>query len=389
MKHRKSTRKGKPFQAAILTVATVATLSSLSLAQITTASMTSAQAVTVTARAQQWIVSSLTLNATDYQTVTATFSALSGYSSYTLEWARSADFANSDTMTGSSTSFTVGQLIPDMTYYFRIQAVGAPTAGWSSTYTVTTPVGPSITRASQIVAYDAAGELWNYNNGTGFGADLRVSLEPAGQSIPLDFYVTDWNNDGIIDLITQTSSGSLIFRKGLATGGFTNITLGSSGWQNMDITVGKFKKTDTYPSIVAKDNTSNTLYLYGNPSGGSLSARVQLGLGWGPYSPMNLVDWDQDGNMDILARRTDTYDLMLYRTDGAGTIINETRTTIGTSWTFDSIHVIRGRTGAGSVGLIARGAGTGNLMYYPIVKNAFQPRDVFGGGWGPYKIAGN
>lgn len=389
MKHRKSTRKGKPFQAAILTVATVAALSSLSLAQITSAALTSSKTVTVSAGAQQWIVSSLTLNATNYETVTATFPALSGYSSYTLEWARSADFANSDSMTGSSTSFTVGQLIPNMTYYFHVQAVGAPTAGWSSTYTVTTPVGPSVTRASQIIAYDAAGELWNYNNGTGVGADLRVSLEPAGAAIPLDFYVTDWNNDGILDLITQNSNGTLIFRKGLATGGYTNTTLGSSGWATMDITVGKFKKTDTYPSIIAKDTVSNTLYVYGNPSGGALSARVQLGVGWGPYSPMNLVDWDQDGNIDILARRTDTYDLMLYRTDGAGTIINETRTTIGASWTFDSIHVLRGRGGAGTVGLLVRSANTGNILYYPIIKNAFQTREVISGGWNPYKIAGN
>lgn len=269
--------------------------------------------------------------------------------------------------------------------------VVTPTPTPTATATVTPPppvvTGPSITSSSDIVAFDSAGALWNYRSAS--AADGRISIGAAGAAIPDDFYVTDWNGDGIMDLLIKGKDGTLTLRKGNATGGFTNQGLGTSGWQNLDITVGKFKKTDLYPSIIGKDRTTGYLYNYTNPDGSWIKDKNQIGTGWSSLSPLNLIDWDQDGSKDVIARNANG-ELVLYRTNGAGAFIMETRQIIGAGWgMYDSIHVMTGRGGAGKVGLMARSATVGNLAYYEATKNAWLNAVHVSNGWTGFKIAGN
>jgi hypothetical protein len=263
------------------------------------------------------------------------------------------------------------------------------TATPTPTATVTpppVPTGPSITSASDIVAYDSAGALWNFKNGT--AADTRVSIGAAGAAIPDDFFVTDWNSDGIQDLLIKGKDGTLVLRKGIANGGFTNQTLATRDWQLFDITVGKWNKNDVYPSIIAKERSTGLLFNYTNPTGSWIGSKVQVGSGFTTYSPFNLIDWDRDGNIDVIARNANN-ELVLFRTNGLGVFVTETRQIIGAGWNYDSIHVMTGRGGAGHVGLMARGATAGNLAYYEAVKNAWLPAVHVSNGWTGYKIAGN
>jgi hypothetical protein len=213
----------------------------------------------------------------------------------------------------------------------------------------------------------------------------RKSISPAGAPIPNDFYVADWNSDGVQDLILKQTDGQLIFRKGLPAGGFTNSNIGN-GWNDFEITIGKWKKTDPNPSIIAKHLPSGELYNYPNRYGNLLDPRVGIGAGWGPYT-MNLMDWDRNGNIDIVARHTTTNEMLLYRTDGTGGFLNEARPSIGSGWSFDSLHTVSGRAGAGSVGLLARISG--DLYYYPANTGSWGARTLLSGGWSSYKIAGN
>jgi hypothetical protein len=263
------------------------------------------------------------------------------------------------------------------------------TATPTPTATVTpppAPTGPSITSSSDIVAYDSTGALWNFKNGT--AADTRVSIGAAGAAIPDDFFVTDWNGDGIQDLLIKGTDGTLTLRKGIANGGFTNQTLATRDWQLFDITVGKWNKNDVYPSILAKERSTGLLFNYTNPTGSWIGGRVQVGSGFTSYSPLNLIDWDKDGNMDVIARNANK-ELVLFRTNGLGVFVTETRKIIGTGWTYDSIHVMTGRGGAGKVGLMARGVTAGNLAYYEVTTNAWLPAVHVSNGWTGFKIAGN
>jgi hypothetical protein len=234
------------------------------------------------------------------------------------------------------------------------------------------------------VAYDSSGVLWNYG-ATASSTTTRKAIGPSGAAIPHESFVTDWNGDGTFDMLVKQTDGLLIFRKGLPAGGFTDTQIGN-GWNGFNITVGKWKKTDTYPSILGKEQSTGDLYHYGNASGSALSTRVKVGSGWGQYH-ISLADWDRDGSMDIIARNS-ALEMKLYRTNGAGAFISETRATIGTGWNFNHIRTMNGRKGAGTVGLMARDA-SGNLYYYPINKSVWGTRELVSSGWTPYTIAGN
>lgn len=245
-----------------------------------------------------------------------------------------------------------------------------------------------IVRNADVVAYDTAGTHWNYGN-MYFPGTPRRQVGPAGAAIPKSFFVTNWNGDQIADLVVHNMNGTLTYREGTGTG-FKDHSIGSGGWENYEITVGKWKKTDRYPSIIARNNATGELFNYGNQSGKDLSPPVKIGSGWNGYT-FNLLDWDKDGNEDVVARNS-AGQIRLYRTNGAGSFIPETRATIGGGWNgMTFIRTLTGHNGFApvkTVGLLALD-GAGVLHYYQADKNSWAPRKTFGKGWGPYTIAGN
>ncbi|WP_157365170.1 hypothetical protein [Arthrobacter sp. QXT-31] len=267
-------------------------------------------------------------------------------------------------------------------------------AGTQITDTSRTHWDYSISSTSSVAAYDPEGGLWSYAWMTPGVTPEARAIGPAGAPIPKAFFVTNWNADtnGVPDMIVQDQAGTLggdgilTYREGLTTGEFTDHRIGN-GWLNYDITVGKWKKTDKYPSIIARNNITGDLFHYANASGKGLSAPVKIGTGWKGLS-FNLLDWDKDGNTDVIAKNS-SGQLKLFRTNGAGSFISENRTIIGSGWnTMDSIHAVSGLHGSGTVGLRARDS-AGVLHYYPANKSAWGPRETYTGGWSNHIIAGN
>lgn len=114
---------------------------------------------------------------------------------------------------------------------------------------------------------------------------------------------------------------------------------------------------------------------------------MKIGAGWKGLS-FNLLDWDKDGNTDVIAKNS-SGQLRLFRTNGAGSFISENRATIGSGWnTMDSIQTVSGLHGGGSVGLRARDS-AGILHYYQANKSAWATRETYTGGWSNHIIAGN
>ena len=91
--------------------------------------------------------------------------------------------------------------------------------------------------------------------------------------------------------------------------------------------------------------------------------------------------------MDIVAR-TAAGQMLLYRTNGSGSFLNEKRPVLGSGWhSFNSLTVIRGLGGTGTHGLLAR-TKVGGLVYYQANKAAWAaPKTLGNSGWGPYVIA--
>lgn len=97
-----------------------------------------------------------------------------------------------------------------------------------------------------------------------------------------------------------------------------------------------------------------------------------------------MVDFDQNGTQDLLAKRSDG-SLLLYRSNGAGGFVSESRPRVGSGW--GSINSITGVAGfrSGNHGLISR-LTDGRLAHYPFSKGYWGTRTIVGSGWGGYNI---
>ncbi|QTG79605.1 S8 family serine peptidase [Arthrobacter crystallopoietes] len=250
----------------------------------------------------------------------------------------------------------------------------------------TPEASPSITSQGDIVAFDSHGQLWNYgHSGTG---STRVMIGASGWTTMDEIHTVDWNADGYIDIIAQSKSGRLYYYQAKRDGGFTRHTIGSSGWASYDLTVTKWRTGDKYPVVIAKNSSTGKLYVYPNDSGTWLSPRYVLGSsGWSDYT-LTAMDWDRDGHKDVVAK-TPAGQLKLYRGNGSGTFISETRRIVGSSgWNkMSNIVTSNGYAGEGTSGLIARGS-DGKLWYYQANKSSWAERELIGTGWSSYTVAG-
>jgi D-alanyl-D-alanine carboxypeptidase len=248
-----------------------------------------------------------------------------------------------------------------------------------------TPARPSIASAADVIAADSAGALWKYPANHRGGFSPRVKLGSAGWSGLRSGFVADWNADGVNDLVGQWNSGRLAVYRGKPGGGFLSpLIVGTAGWQSMTITVGKWHNGHRYPGVVGYDSGGN-LYYYPNPSGGVLGAPQRLGGGWQGLK-LAMADFDRDQRQDLLVTRP-TGALMLYRSDGAGRFISETRRQVGTGWnTIAQSHASFGFDGAGTRGLIGKTT-DGRLKYFAMGTNSWLGSKYVGGsGWGPYSV---
>ncbi len=252
---------------------------------------------------------------------------------------------------------------------------------WTFTATGSPISRMSIRSGADVVAAASDGVLWNYpsNGNGGFLPRERIGT---GWSTLARAFVTDWNSDGVFDIIAQWQDGRLSYYAGNSGGGFAAARAIGNGWGSYHVTVGRWRTTDRYPGILAYDG-AGTLWYYGNSSGSSLTPRIRTGVGWrGLY--LTMVDFDQNGAQDILAKRTDG-SMVLYRSTGAGGFVAESRRTVGNGWNVvNSTTSVAGFT-AGSSGLMSR-LSDGRLAHYPFRKGVWGTRTIVGTGWSPYNI---
>lgn len=244
--------------------------------------------------------------------------------------------------------------------------------------------GPSIKSDADILAADAAGNLLNYasNGAGGLRAPRTIG---SGWTSLRSATTTDWDGDGVRDIFSQWDSGDLLVYKGLSSGGFSPPTRIGQGFQENLITVGAWRTTDSRPGVMARKPSGDLVY-YAR-SGDGLAAGVVSGTGWGNIN-VTMLDFDGDGNQDILAQ-TGAGEMKLYRSNGGGVFIAESRTVVGTGWkAITAVSLSGGFTGSGSRGLVVRRDG-GALQYFPFGQGAWGQASTIGTGWNPLLILGS
>jgi hypothetical protein len=239
-------------------------------------------------------------------------------------------------------------------------------------------IAPAV-RTGDLLAVDGSGVLLNYGNRTSTG---RKALPGSGWAAARKLFVTDWNADGIQDVLAQWKTGNLTVSYGTTTGTLSANKVIGTGWAPYELSIAKYNRTDKYPSVIAKD-TSGHIWQYTNPKGTTPGPRVLKGSGWTSLQ-ITVLDWDKDGNMDVIAKNP-TGSLLLYRTNGSGAFISEARKRIGAGWSGLQMQSVTGYAGAGTQGVFAKDA-KGVLYYYGTGKGTWLTRTSKGSGWLPMNV---
>ncbi|MEC5178774.1 outer membrane protein assembly factor BamB family protein [Arthrobacter sp. CG_A4] len=100
-------------------------------------------------------------------------------------------------------------------------------------------------------------------------------------------HVVDWNGDGIFDVLTNRTDGTLQLHRGTATGGFQPATIvGNSVWNTKTLSVGMWGGVLT---VISADKVSGALQSWPVLSTGLLGQASTIGSGWGNRGFVMLV----------------------------------------------------------------------------------------------------
>jgi uncharacterized protein YkwD len=244
----------------------------------------------------------------------------------------------------------------------------------------------AIKSAGDIVSVDAAGQLIN-RPALGAGQFGPPGTIGSGFAAARQVFVTDWDRDGVFDVLAQWSDGRLTLYPGQLAGGFLPpVTLGQSGWAGMTLAVGGWCSTNRLPELVALDSDSN-LWLYPNRGTGDLAQRTLVASGVAA-TRLAMVDYDGDGFQDLLARQGDG-NVLLYRGSGGPSPKAEARTPVASGWgDVTAVRALHGVTGAYSVGLVLQRTGVaGPVQYWSLDGGVLSPPSAIPGTWAGQRLA--
>ncbi|WP_314194361.1 CAP domain-containing protein [uncultured Arthrobacter sp.] len=247
----------------------------------------------------------------------------------------------------------------------------------------------AIKGAGDIVSVDAWGQLIN-RPALGAGQFGPPDTIGTGFAAARQVLVTDWDRDGVFDVLAQWSDGRLTLYPGQLAGGFLPpVTLGQSGWAGMTLAVGGWCSTNRLPELLALDSDAN-LWLYPNRGAGDLVQRTLIASGVAA-TRLAMVDYDGDGFQDLLARQGDG-NVLLYRGSGWPLPKAEARTPVASGWgDVAAVRALHGVTGTYSVGLVLQRTGvagqTSPVQYWSLDAGVLSPPSDIPGTWAGQRLA--
>ncbi|MDO5866363.1 MULTISPECIES: CAP domain-containing protein [Paenarthrobacter] len=241
----------------------------------------------------------------------------------------------------------------------------------------------AIRSGADLVSVAADGSVYSYPSlgNAKYGAARKIAQGFTGLK---ELFVSDWDRDGVFDLIAQRTDGQLLVYPGRASGGFGSPGVLGHGWQSLTLAVGQWCATNRLPQIVAMDG-SGGLWLYKNS--GMTYIRSQAAIATGnPAVRLSMVDYNADGFQDLLTVEASGY-LRLYRGSGLATPRQEARPIVGAAWTdYTGLRSLQGVDGPGSTGVAGLGT-NGVLEYWDLTSGRLTTPVSVGGGWTGFKLA--
>ncbi|WP_158630513.1 FG-GAP repeat domain-containing protein [Glycomyces terrestris] len=176
----------------------------------------------------------------------------------------------------------------------------------------------------------------------------------------------DYDQDHLHDLVTvRRSDGALLLHSGSGAGTYADGVVVGTGWGGRDVVMAGDLTGDGVPDLLARETATGALTLHPGDGAGGFAAATGAGTGWNGMGAITSAgDFDEDGDLDLLAVREADGRLYFYPGDGAGGF--GSRTAIGTGWNvMDRLATVGDFNGDGFDDLYAHSVRDGVHYLYP------------------------
>ncbi|MEV6501619.1 FG-GAP-like repeat-containing protein [Streptomyces prunicolor] len=297
---------------------------------------------------------------------------------------------------------TAGALVPNGTYTFKLTATPGDGSGAALTtsQTVHVSTGAAVRRdftnhsswgpdgIGDVLTLSSNGVV-NYRPGNGTGGFAGAMAASGWPSTVTLIPFGDLNGDRQNDVLVRFASGELrVYRtyRGQTLLTSTPHTSLGTGWNQYNVLTSSGDLTgDGRPDLIARKTSTGELFLYKGTSTGKLSARVRIATGWSGYKKIvGIGDFNGDGRGDLLAQdKSNT----LWRYDGNGTGGFKSHVKLATNWgsSYNAVIGVGDLTGDGRPDLVSRDTGGTVWRNSGDGKGSFGPRTKIATGWQTYK----